>query len=147
MRFGFNPNKAELAEDIFLWLQEVDLIREQVQKLVSMPMWMCLLPVNITVAHISYMSFTSRCQLHLPHFTKCMCYSTKTQYYTRLKSVLVHISRIVTHNFHFMRYYIFHAWPLFEMFESDSRFCGYSDETAAGTEEGPKTAEILEPHY
>uniref|UniRef100_A0A673HDG2 Aquarius intron-binding spliceosomal factor n=1 Tax=Sinocyclocheilus rhinocerous TaxID=307959 RepID=A0A673HDG2_9TELE len=30
---------------------EVDLIREQVQKLVSLPMWMCLLPVNITASH------------------------------------------------------------------------------------------------
>ena len=26
--------------------QEVDLIREQVQQLISLPMWMCLLPVS-----------------------------------------------------------------------------------------------------
>lgn len=38
-------------------LQEVDLIREQVQKLVSLPMWMCLLPVNITASHTP----------HIPH--------------------------------------------------------------------------------
>lgn len=29
--------------------QEVDLIREQVQKLISLPMWMCLLPVRCQV--------------------------------------------------------------------------------------------------
>lgn len=77
MRFGFIRNKTELTRycSVSLWLQEVDLIREQVQKLISMPMWMCLLPVNIIVTHISfmsYMSFTSCCPLNLPHFIKCM---------------------------------------------------------------------------
>lgn len=56
MRFSFISNKTELTKYIFvsLCLQEVDLIREQVQKLVSLPMWMCLLPVNITAFHVLY---------------------------------------------------------------------------------------------
>ena len=31
---------------VIMFLQEMDLIREQVQRLVSLPIWSCLLPVS-----------------------------------------------------------------------------------------------------
>ena len=42
------------------FLQEMDLIREQVQKLISLPMWICLLPVRCFIDMRTIFSFLNR---------------------------------------------------------------------------------------